>query len=334
MLKEQRGSQIGQPTMRSEQLNLAAYDTDKIQHRYLEVYDPILSAWTDKDVKLLEIGVHKGGSLKLWRDYFQRGIIVGIDLELPEGFVPGERIQLFKGSQADTKFLSQVAISVAPEGFDIIIDDASHIGDLSKTTFWHLFHDHLKPGGLYAIEDWGTGYFDDFPDGKKFDPKPSNVNPFPCHSYGMVGFVKELVDEQAAGSIALGRKEEFRLSRFENLVITEGVVLITKVAPSLSASPNPVLGGEGDGQTTISWKSVDGKVYVSTNGCEERLFADLPRGSQEANWIKTGSTYEFRLYDIDHKELLATVTVTRDRRTKPLLMFDRFASALRRRTAS
>ena len=30
--------------------------------------------------------------------------------------------------------------------------------------------------------------------------------PFPCHSYGMVGFVKELVDEQGAGNIALGRK--------------------------------------------------------------------------------------------------------------------------------
>ena len=25
--------------------------------------------------------------------------------------------------------------------------------------------------------------------------------PFPCHSYGMVGFVKELVDEQGAASI-------------------------------------------------------------------------------------------------------------------------------------
>ena len=97
--------------MRSEQLNLAAYDTDKIQHHYLEAYDPILSPWADNDVKLLEIGVRKGGSLELWRDYFPRGTIVGIDLELPEGFVPGERIQLFKGSQADTRFLSEVAMS-------------------------------------------------------------------------------------------------------------------------------------------------------------------------------------------------------------------------------
>ncbi len=300
--------------MRSEQLNLAGYDTDKIQHHYLEVYDPVLSFWTDKDVKLLEIGVHKGGSLQLWRDYFPKGTIVGIDLELPPEFIPGDRIQLFKGSQADTQFLSQVATSIAPEGFDIIIDDASHIGELSKTTFWHLFHHHLKPGGLYAIEDWGTGYFDDCPGGKKFDPKPSTLDPFPCHSYGMVGFVKELVDEQAAGSITLGRKEQFRLSKFESLLITEGVVLITKMASSLSASPNPVPAGEGPGQTTVSWNSMDGKVYVSTNGREELLFAGSPRGSQQANWIEADSTHEFRLYNADHKQLLAKVTVTRDRR--------------------
>ena len=75
--------------MRSKQLNLVAYETDKVRHEYLELYDPILAAWADKELKLLEIGIHKGGSLKLWRDYFPRGIIVGIDLKLPEGFAPG-----------------------------------------------------------------------------------------------------------------------------------------------------------------------------------------------------------------------------------------------------
>ena len=49
------------------------------------------------------------------------------------------------------------------------------------------------------------------------------------------------------------------------------------------------------------------------NGREELLFAGSPRGSQQANWIKAGSTYEFRLYNADHKQLLAKVTVTRDR---------------------
>jgi hypothetical protein len=188
----------------------------------------------------------------LWRDYFPIGLIVGIDIKLPEHFVPGERIQIFKGSQTDEQFLSQIANKTGPEGFDVIIDDASHIGSLTKTTFWHLFDNHLKSGGLYAIEDWGTGYLDDFPDGKRLDavnasssvqslsPEASNHRvkiPFPCHSYGMVGFIKELVDEQAAGSITMGRKVEYRQSKFENLVITPGVVFVTKTAPTLSATP-------------------------------------------------------------------------------------------------
>jgi hypothetical protein len=61
----------------------------------------------------------------------------------------------------------------------------------------------------------------------------------------MVGFVKELVDGQCAGSIAVGRHEQFRLSNFETLLITECVVFVTKMAPSLSASPNPMPAGEG-----------------------------------------------------------------------------------------
>src|SRR5438309_8699047 len=48
----------------------------------------------------------------------------------------------------------------APEGFDVIIDDCSHIGELTRISFWHLFEHHLKPGGLYVIEDWSTGYWD------------------------------------------------------------------------------------------------------------------------------------------------------------------------------
>jgi len=36
---------------------------------------------------------------------------------------------------------------------------------LTRRSFWHFFQHHLKPGGLYVIEDWGTGYWSDWPDG-------------------------------------------------------------------------------------------------------------------------------------------------------------------------
>jgi len=314
--------------MRSKQLNLDSYNTDKITHGYLDVYDPILAPWLGREIKLLEIGIFKGGSLQLWRDYFPLGTIVGIDLKLPDHFVPGERIQVFEGSQSDERFLSEVANETASEGFDIIIDDASHIGELTRRTFWHLFDHHLKPGGLYAIEDWGTGYWDDFPDGKGLDLRdplvsPSLVTttgsltektkvPFPCHSYGMVGFVKELVDEQGAACVTMKYPvEESRASKFKNLLITPAIVFVSKMVPTLEASPNPVPAGKGKGKTTISWDSVDGKIYVSANGNDEVLFAASPGGSQDANWIEAGSSYEFRLYTSDHTKLLAKVVVTR-----------------------
>jgi len=316
--------------MRSKQLDLSAYDSDKIKHGYLGLYDPVLAPWMDKEITLLEVGVHRGGSLRLWRDYFPRGTIIGIDRSLPEHFQPEQRIQIFEGSQGDKAFLSKVANTTAPDGFDIIIDDASHIGEKTRITFWHLFDHHLKPGGLYAIEDWGTGYLDDFPDGRTFRPKPcirARVRsllprrltkkmkvPVPCHSYGMVGFVKELVDEQGAADVALGRKAGWRRSKFQNVLITSGVVFVTKATSSLAAYPNPVPAGDGVGKSVISWSTGDGnpgEVWVSANGGEESLFASAQRGVATADWIQTGSTYEFRLYDSDHTGLLGRIVVTR-----------------------
>lgn len=248
--------------MRSSQLDLGIYDSDKITNRYLEWYDPVLEPFLKKEVALLELGIFKGGSLLLWRDYFPFGTIVGVDIKLPKDFQQTNRIHVFKGSQADLKFLSGVANEIAPDGFDIIIDDASHIGELTKTGFWHLFDNHLKPEGLYIIEDWGTGYWDDWPDGRSLDlnmytqkavgsgvkhiplflkiasrllrfkiakqllPKSS----WPCHSYGMVGFIKQLIDEQAAADVTSksrdGKPE--RASKFENILITPSIVFIKK----------------------------------------------------------------------------------------------------------
>ncbi len=79
----------------------------------------------------------------------------------------------------------------------------------------------------------------------------------------------------------------------------------------LRAEPNPVIIGNPDGTTMITWNTGStavGDVYVSAAG-KEQLFASGPKGAEEASWIKPGST-EFRLYNqADHK-LLAQVTVT------------------------
>jgi hypothetical protein len=238
--------------MRSTQLPLKEYASDKTANPYyLPLYDSVLEPWLEKEIVLLELGIDRGGSLLLWRDYFPRATIVGIDLNLPPDFRPGERIHMYKGNQADPEFLSHVANETAPDGLDIVIDDASHLGELTRIAFWHLFDNHLKPGGLYVIEDWGTGYWDDWPDGKSLDlesyDRPcqarspfwariagkNNVKtPMPCHSYGMVGFVKQLVDEQAAPDVTkrLLRNKRKRLSKFESVTITPSLVFVRKAS--------------------------------------------------------------------------------------------------------
>ena len=93
--------------------------------------------------------------------------------------------------------------------------------------------------------------------------------------------------------------------------------LLEKRPPSFTANPNPVPAGEGPGTTTVSWDTADGsigRIYVSVNRGEELLFANGRRSSASAYWIETGSEYEFRLYNSDHTELLAKVTVTRKTR--------------------
>jgi len=79
----------------------------------------------------------------------------------------------------------------------------------------------------------------------------------------------------------------------------------------LRADPNLVPYGSGVGKTTISWDTGSeavGEVYVGIAG-KETMFASGPKGSQDAPWIKPGST-EFRLYNHANHKLLAQLTVT------------------------
>ncbi|MCH9726633.1 MAG: class I SAM-dependent methyltransferase [Planctomycetes bacterium] len=239
--------------MRSTELDLTKYNSDKIANQYLQFYDPLFTPLANSNIALLELGIFNGGSLHLWKDYFPNGKISGIDLNIPEGFENDDRMNAYKGSQVDFDFLKNIAEKEAPSGFDIIIDDASHIGELSRQSFWYLFDNHLKPGGIYVIEDWGTGYWEDWPDGKAVSApdgeKPSgtgfwaklfsrakNTNltsskvPMHNHSYGMVGFIKQLVDEQGANDMTrktlAGTPE--RGSKFESVTILPSVVFVKK----------------------------------------------------------------------------------------------------------
>lgn len=218
--------------MATRRLDPSGFDTDKrrLTH-YLDNYERILSPLRCRSVDLLELGVYHGGSLLLWQDYFPSGSVTGLDINPVEPDPSSDRIRVYRGEQQDLALLDRIARERAPGGFDVIIDDCSHIGAPTRISFWHLFRNHLKPGGLFVVEDWGTGYWPAWPDGAGFRARPGGSGNrladwfdrigrrplstgiirllrrvrrelyprrFPSHAHGMVGFIKELVDECGA----------------------------------------------------------------------------------------------------------------------------------------
>lgn len=202
----------------------------RLQNIYA-VYAGYFEPMRNEPIALLELGVHNGASLEVWADYFPRGVIVGVDAIDPDAdFSARPNIRFELADQRDGERLSQICQRHAPAGFDIIVDDASHVGEFTLASYRALFP-HLKPGGLYCVEDWATGYWSTWPDGAAFsEPSPAGKR-LPTHDYGMVGFVKYLVDDVASRGIRDAPTEPLtRPDRLEFMHVNKAAVVMKKAA--------------------------------------------------------------------------------------------------------
>jgi hypothetical protein len=125
------------------------HDVKGYPHRYLPFYESFFAPLRDREVTVLEIGVETGASLRMWRDYFQRGKVVGLDHQ-PLAHLGGDRIVVEQGSQRSPGDLARVAAAHGP--FDIIVDDAGHETDVQMWCYNYMMV-HVKPGGFYVLED-------------------------------------------------------------------------------------------------------------------------------------------------------------------------------------
>ena len=143
-------------------------NTNRVIHKwehYFEIYDRHFSAYRGKEIVILEIGVFQGGSLQMWKHYFgPKAKIYGIDIDPDCKKFEEENIEIFIGSQSDKNFLAEVKKKMP--AIDILIDDGGHTMNQIKTSFLELF-DHVKPDGIYAIEDLHTCYWLDYGGGYK-----------------------------------------------------------------------------------------------------------------------------------------------------------------------
>lgn len=135
------------------------------RHGYAAIYEKYLHQSKNTKINLLEIGLLRHDlqarnpdgpyddipSLKMWREYFSQAKIIGFDINDFSASPPLNNVKIIRGDMSKKTDLD-LLIPECPEGFDVIIDDASHASHHQQIALGYLFK-HLKPGGLYFIED-------------------------------------------------------------------------------------------------------------------------------------------------------------------------------------
>ncbi len=230
----------------TDSLNFKRFNTDK-SSKFLNNYEMFFSHLKGKKINLLEIGVLKGGSILMWGEYFINGKIVGVDIKDPQIELPSN-VYFELGDQRDSEFLNYINTKYTKAGFDIIIDDASHYANFTEATFLICFTRLLKSGGIFVIEDWGTGYWKDWPDGENFHLSEDhlicklrrkftldnsydypNKKSYCSHNMGMVGLGKQLIDELAIDDIKQSNHELANLkSMIHGIYFSNGQIFIMK----------------------------------------------------------------------------------------------------------
>lgn len=117
---------------------------------YLEVYEKLFAPFKDRSMTLLEIGTDGGGGLRMYEDYFPKGIIYGYDISpTPDSAKGRDRIT---HHQRDAYTEDSVRFMVHGHRLDIIIDDGPHtLG--SQEFFARHYPNLLSDDGIAIIED-------------------------------------------------------------------------------------------------------------------------------------------------------------------------------------
>jgi SAM-dependent methyltransferase len=146
---------------------MAGYGSDKALHGYTHLYWALFSDRFDRPLRVFELGLGTnnpamlsnmgvfgapGASLRGWRDLFPQASVFGADIDRGILFQE-DRIQTFYCDQLDQSSIRKVWSDPALRGgADIIIEDGLHTFE-ANVSFLEGSLDHLRPGGIYVIED-------------------------------------------------------------------------------------------------------------------------------------------------------------------------------------
>jgi hypothetical protein len=134
---------------------------------YIEGYQRVKRhLWESSTSNILEIGIYRGGSAPFFHRFFDAQRLVCIDLATSPAiplenyrrrWAPGVIRTYYGVDQADRPKVTTIVEEEFSSPIDLVIDDASHCYEETKTTLEIVFP-YLRPGGIYVIEDWGWAH--------------------------------------------------------------------------------------------------------------------------------------------------------------------------------
>jgi hypothetical protein len=143
------------------------YSTDKgtkyphgSVHGYAPLYDPYLTPWREKPIRMLEIGICMEGtegahSVKMWDSYFDNASIYTfdiVDMSKHPFIQEKSNVSFYRGDQSNRDDYKKMYGLFGNEEFDFILEDGSHVHEHQIISLGHLFQ-YVKSGGYYILED-------------------------------------------------------------------------------------------------------------------------------------------------------------------------------------
>ncbi len=180
---------------------------------YFPIYEKWFKDFRGKDLVFVEIGVDKGGSLQMWKNYFgEKAKIVGIDINENCKKFEEEQISVEIGSQEDENFWTDFKQKYPR--VDILLDDGGHEMNQQIVTFRQMFP-HIKDGGIYMCEDCHTSYWPEYKGGLH-------------HPDTYIEFAKALVDVINAFHTGEGLKPNYFTVNMGGIHFYDSIVIVEK----------------------------------------------------------------------------------------------------------
>ena len=145
-------------------IKMTKFGSDKCSdwHNYSLFYDFMFSDDRDNNLKIFEVGIYGGSSVRAWKEYFKNSHIYCGDVN-HDYFVNEDRISSFFCDQDNPESIREMwnNETLKDIDFDIIIDDGKH-EYTSNINFLENSYSKLKDGGIFIIEDLTRFTFDRF----------------------------------------------------------------------------------------------------------------------------------------------------------------------------